>query len=196
MSRRHLCLSFNPRAVWRREPASCGSGPLGIWRLGIQARLRSRTETMDLNHYRFHAEWTVDADCRTVYEALKDLGSYASWWPEVKSVVPLSATRAAVLIMGLLPYCLEFVLEQQIDDEKAGTLKASLVGDLQGWSSWRVRDRGSGSGCSLIYDQEVVVQKRLLRALAPVARPVFKLNHALMMRRGHRGLQRHLAGPR
>lgn len=147
---------------------------------------------MDLNHYRFHTEWAVDADCRAAYAALKDLGSYASWWPEVKSVVPLSATRAAVLIMGLLPYCLEFVLEQQIDDEESGTLRASLMGDLQGWSSWRVHD--SAPGCRLVYEQEVVVKKRLLRVMAPIARPVFKLNHALMMRRGRRGLQRHLAG--
>lgn len=145
---------------------------------------------MDLNHYRFHTQWTVDADSAAAYEALKDLGSYTSWWPEVKSVVPLSATRAAVLIMGLLPYCLEFVLEQQVDDPESGTLRASLAGDLQGWSSWRVQE--NSSGCALIYEQEVVVNKRLLRALAPVARPLFKLNHALMMHRGRRGLRRHL----
>lgn len=152
---------------------------------------RLEFDAVDLNHYRFHSNWSVEADFQTSYDALRDLGSYPSWWPEVKSVIPLSATRATVLIMGLLPYRLEFVLEQQTDDPEAGTLKASLAGDLQGWSSWRVEP--DSSGCRLIYEQEVVVNKRLLRALAPLARPLFRLNHALMMRRGRRGLRRHLA---
>ncbi|MEX2588432.1 MAG: SRPBCC family protein [Actinomycetota bacterium] len=149
---------------------------------------------MDLNRYRFHARWSVDADCQSTYAALRDLGSYSSWWPEVKSVIPLSATRAVVRIMGVLPYCLEFVLEQQIDDPESGILRASLVGDLQGWSSWRIEE--NSAGCGLTYEQEVVVNKRLLRALAPIARPVFRLNHVLMMLRGRRGLQRYLAAPR
>lgn len=147
---------------------------------------------MDLNHYRFHSEWMVDADRGTTYEALRDLVSYALWWPEVKSVVPLDSTRAAVVITGLLPYRLQLVLEQQSADAGAGTLKASLAGDLQGWSSWQVEE--NGTGCRLLYDQEVLVNKRLLRLLAPVARPVFRLNHALMMLRGERGLQRYLGG--
>jgi hypothetical protein len=37
--------------------------------------------------------------------------------------------------------------------------------------------------------QDVVVNKALLRALAPVARPVFRANHAAMMWRGQRGLR-------
>jgi len=41
---------------------------------------------------------------------------------------------------------------------------------------------------------QVVVNKRLLRRLAPVARPLFRANHAAMMRRGHRGLRAYLAG--
>lgn len=133
----------------------------------------------------------MDADRSAVYGVLSDLRTYASWWPEVKSVLPLSPTKAVVLIMGLLPYSLEFVLEQQVADGDSGELRAGLEGDLDGWSSWRMEQ--SGSSTRLLYDQEVVVNKRLLRALAPVARPVFRLNHALMMHRGQRGLRRYLS---
>jgi hypothetical protein len=133
----------------------------------------------------------VPADFETTFQALRDLPSYASWWPEVKSVIPVSEERAVVLIMGMLPYALEFLMEAEVDDESAGVLRAGLSGDLEGFSSWRVEP--DGDGCRLIYDQEVEVTKRLLQVLAPIARPFFKLNHRVMMRRGERGLRAHLA---
>lgn len=102
----------------------------------------------------------------------------------------MNEDRAVVLIMGVLPYALEFLMEKQVDDPESGILKAGLSGDLEGFSSWAVRPEGDG--CRLIYDQEVEVTKRLLRMLAPVARPLFKLNHSLMMYRGQRGLRAHL----
>jgi hypothetical protein len=135
--------------------------------------------------------WTVPADFETTFQALRDLPSYARWWPEVKSVIPVSEERAVVLIMGMLPYALEFLMEAEVDDESAGVLRAGLSGDLEGFSSWTVEP--DGDGCRLIYDQEVEVTKRLLQVLAPVARPFFKLNHRVMMRRGERGLRAHLA---
>ena len=109
-------------------------------------------------------------------------------------MIPVTEDRAVVLIMGVLPYSLEFLMDRLEDDPEAGLLKAGLSGDLKGFSSWRVQ--AEGDGCRLVYDQEVEVHKKLLRTLAPVARPLLKLNHALMMRRGERGLRRHLATPR
>jgi hypothetical protein len=112
----------------------------------------------------------------------------------VKSVIPVNEDRAVVLIMGLLPYALEFLMDKQVDDPETGILKAGLSGDLEGFSSWAVKPEGEG--CRLIYDQEVEVTKKLLQTLAPVARPLFKLNHSLMMYRGQRGLRAHLASNR
>ena len=40
----------------------------------------------------------------------------------------------------------------------------------------------------------MVANKALLRRLAPIARPAFRANHALMMRHGERGLRTYLAG--
>lgn len=144
----------------------------------------------DLNHYRFHSEWTVPYDYGKTYGVLKDLRTYAEWWPEVKSVIPIDPDRAVVLIMGLLPYSLEFLMEKEVDDPEKGVLRAGLSGDLEGFSSWEIRT--SEEGCRLIYDQEVDVTKRLLQVLAPIARPLFKANHSLMMLRGERGLRSYL----
>jgi hypothetical protein len=40
----------------------------------------------------------------------------------------------------------------------------------------------------------VSTHKRLLDVLAPIARPGFKANHALMMRHGQQGLRTYMAG--
>jgi hypothetical protein len=136
----------------------------------------------------------VPQDFDTTFAALRDLPSYARWWPEVKSVIPVSEDRAVVLIMGILPYSLEFLMEAEVDDESTGTLRAGLTGDLEGYSSWVVTP--DDGGCRLIYSQEVEVTKKLLRVLAPIARPFFRLNHRLMMSRGEKGLRAHLSQAR
>lgn len=125
------------------------------------------------------------------FGVLKDLRTYAKWWPEVKSVIPVNDEKAVLLIMGVLPYALEFLMEKQVEDSESGVLSAAMTGDLIGFSSFTVRPEGDG--CRLIYEQEVDVGKRLLRILAPVARPLFRLNHRLMMHRGEKGLRQFLA---
>ena len=68
-----------------------------------------------------------------------------------------------------------------------------MTGDLEGYVQGVVTDCGT-SGALLAISQRVVVTKPLLRALAPVARPLFRANHALMMRRGQRGFRAYLTG--
>jgi hypothetical protein len=69
-----------------------------------------------------------------------------------------------------------------------------MTGDLEGYTEGVVD--GHGTGSRLAIEQCVVVNKRLLRTFAPVARPLFLANHALMMWRGERGLRGYLApGP-
>jgi hypothetical protein len=71
-------------------------------------------------------------------------------------------------------------------------LEAKLTGDLEGFSRWTIT--ATGSGADLLFEEEVVTTKALLRRLAPIARPAFRANHALMMRHGERGLRTYLAG--
>lgn len=144
-----------------------------------------------LNHYRFHSEWVVPGPREKVFAALRDVQRYSRWWPEVRSVIPVDQNRAIFLVMGILPYSLEFLMESEVDDPQAGVLQAKLEGDLNGFSRFEIVDEGEE--CRLLYDQEVEVDKKLLQVLAPVARPFFKLNHGLMMTRGSKGLRRYLA---
>ncbi len=66
-----------------------------------------------------------------------------------------------------------------------------MEGDLTGWSRWTVTTDGAG-GSLVLFEEETRPAKPLLRLLALPARPLFRANHAVMMRRGRRGLAAHL----
>ncbi|CAL9617996.1 SRPBCC family protein [Streptomyces sp. Tu 3180] len=146
---------------------------------------------MDWNHYRFRSLWTLPAPAPVVYRVLERVEDYPLWWPQVREVVRLDATSGIVRIRSLMPFDLWTTLRVGRRDAEAGILEAGLSGDIDGWARWTVTRLGPG-GSLAHYEQEVDVRKPLLRRLAVPGRPVFRLNHALMMRSGRRGLAAHL----
>ena len=149
----------------------------------------------DLTRYVFRSVWDLEASFEDVFAVLWDFESYPRWWPEVREVRRLDAGRFETLCRSVLPYDLEFVTELAGGGREAGTIEARLSGDLDGFSRWSLT-RGDDHATRAVYDQEVVTHKRLLNALAPLARPAFKANHAIMMRHGRSGLRTYLAGYR
>ncbi|WEH42794.1 SRPBCC family protein [Streptomyces sp. AM 2-1-1] len=146
---------------------------------------------MDLSHYTFTCAWDLPAPPAAVLAVLECAEEYPRWWPQVREVVPLDAVTGRARFRSVLPYDLVVTLERGRRDPAAGVLEVSLTGDLEGWARWTVTGRGGGSRVG--YEQEVDVRKRLMRLLAPVARPAFRANHALMMRAARRGLTNRLA---
>ncbi len=144
-----------------------------------------------LTHYVFRSIWYVPASPADTYAVLEDLTTYPLWWPEVKEVRELDVGHETVC-RSLLPYELRFVTRAGVQDPEAGVLEGLLYGDLHGYSRWTIRPHEGGS--RLAYDQEVDTAKGLLNALAPLARPAFRANHAVMMRHGQAGLRTYLAG--
>ena len=155
---------------------------------------RSDFVTMDWNFYRFRSVWRVDATAEEAYTALAALGDYPAWWPQVRAARPVGADAYELTVRSLLPYDLEFVTRQVRRDATNGVLEAGLTGDLDGYTRWTVYP-GEGT-TRLLFEEEVVANKALLRRLALVARPAFRANHTLMMRDGRRGLTAYLAGLR
>jgi hypothetical protein len=147
---------------------------------------------MPLNSYRFRSVWSVDTTPERAFDVLADLGSYPSWWREVRAARQVAEDAAELRCRSVLPYDLVFQARHNAREPAAGLLRADLVGDLDGTASWRIFPEGTGS--RLVYDQEVVVRKPLLRRLAFLTRPLLKANHELMMRSGQRGLRTYLAG--
>lgn len=143
---------------------------------------------VSLNRYRFHSVWHVDASPCAVYEVLSDIANYPSWWPEVRSATRIDEETGELRCRSFLPFDLVIQVRRSIRNQRAGLLRASLSGDIEGFASWEIIGRDGGT--DLMFDQEVVATKPLLRRLALVARPFFHGNHDLMMRGGFKGLKR------
>jgi uncharacterized protein YndB with AHSA1/START domain len=145
---------------------------------------------MDWNHYRFRSLWPLPAPPAAVFEVLRRPEDYPRWWRQVREVTRLDDTTGTIRIRSVLPYDMTFTARQVLNDPAAGVLRIDVSGDIEGWARWTVTPHGTGSLAR--YDQVVSVTKPLLRRFAVPGRPLFRANHALMMRSGRRGLLRHL----
>ena len=153
-----------------------------------------RLAPVDAHRYTFRSVWEVKASAADALAVLEDVETYPEWWPEIRDARPSGGDGWIVRCRSVLPYDLVFVMTEARNDPGAGILEAHMEGDLEGFSRWRVQT--APSGATLVFEEEVSLRKSSLRKLAPVARPAFKANHALMMRNGRRGLRTYLAGYR
>ncbi|WP_112273387.1 SRPBCC family protein [Lentzea terrae] len=146
---------------------------------------------MSLNRYRFRNVWHVCAPPAVVYDVLSDIANYPLWWPEVRSATKIDEESGVLRCRSYLPFDLVVQVRHSIANQQAGLLRAQLTGDLEGFASWEITGRDGGT--DLVFDQEVVVNKALLRRLVLIAKPFFRGNHDLMMRGGLKGLKQVLA---
>jgi hypothetical protein len=149
---------------------------------------------MSVNRYRFRSVWRLPVPVDDVFDVVTDPGSYPLWWPDIHGVGRIDDDTAEVVCKSVLPYALVFRLHRAEQDAAAGRLVVGMTGDLEGYCRSTVYTSARRPrAVTLEIVQEVVVNKRLLQLLAPVARPVFRANHAAMMWRGQRGLRRFLS---
>ncbi|MBT2441449.1 SRPBCC family protein [Streptomyces sp. ISL-36] len=141
---------------------------------------------MDWCRYRFRSVWQLAAPPDAVFAVLERGEDYPQWWPQVREVLPVDENTGTARFRSLLPYDLWVTVEARHRDPVAHVLEVSLRGDLKGWARWTLTPRGTGTHA--LYEQEVEVTSPLMRRLAVPGRPVFRANHALMMRAGRRGL--------
>jgi hypothetical protein len=148
---------------------------------------------LNLNSYSFRSTWTVDLTPEESYAVLRSIGDFDKWWPEIKEMHRIDEQRVDIRARSLLPYDLWFVGEPSEDPERR-TLTLTMTGDLEGFSRFTIEPDGRGS--RLLFEEQVVANKPLLRRLALFARPFFVANHWIMMRRGEAGLRTFAAGYR
>jgi Polyketide cyclase / dehydrase and lipid transport len=147
---------------------------------------------VSLNEYRFRNVWALEVAAARLFGALTDLANYPRWWPDIRAVCKVDDDTAEFTCRALLPYDLVFRLHRDEQDERTGRLRVNMTGDLEGYVQGIVA-ADHPTTAHLEISQEVVVNKKLLRRLAPIARPLFRANHAVMMWRGHRGLRSYLS---
>ncbi|MFD8498786.1 SRPBCC family protein [Amycolatopsis sp. NPDC059657] len=144
-----------------------------------------------MRSYRFRSTWLLKAAPNLVFGAVVDLAGYPDWWPDVRSVRRIDDDTAELVCRATLPFELVLRMRRAVEDERAGRIRVDLSGDLEGFLAGQVTDLGGVTRLEI--EQEVVAHKPILRRFDRVAWPVFRANHALMMRRGRRGLVAHLS---
>jgi uncharacterized protein YndB with AHSA1/START domain len=148
---------------------------------------------MDWSHFRFRTAWHLDAEPDTVYRVLERPDHYPDWWPQVREVRQTGDTSALLRFRSILPYDLNVAARSVRHDPERRILEVAMTGDLEGWVRWTILSGDTARGTRLLFEQEVVVRKALMRALAVPCRPLFRANHTLMMRGGRLGLLARLA---
>jgi uncharacterized protein YndB with AHSA1/START domain len=138
--------------------------------------------------YVFRSVWRIAAPPDDVYAALADVADYPAWWRQVRTARWIDDRSGEVTCRSLLPYDLTFVIQRVVEDPESRILRGELTGDLNGTSQWTVAPGEGGSVA--VFDEDVTVGRRMLRAAGVVARPALTFNHGLMMRSGEAGLRR------
>ena len=77
--------------------------------------------------------------------------------------------------------------------ERPRTLAGDATGELEGTGVWTLTEEANGVTVAR-YDWNVRTTRRWMNLLAPLARPIFKANHDLVMRAGAKGLCTRLGG--
>ncbi|MBI3615601.1 MAG: SRPBCC family protein [Candidatus Omnitrophica bacterium] len=148
--------------------------------------------------YSFVTLWKLKGPLEKVWEAIYHSERWPAWWKGVESVEEI---RAAAGLDGVgsvrrftwksrLPYRLTFdVTVARV--EPMALIESIAEGELAGTGRWTFsRD---GDGVLARYDWNVRTSKPWMNLLAPVARPVFRWNHDVIMNWGLQGIDRLLA---
>jgi uncharacterized protein YndB with AHSA1/START domain len=144
--------------------------------------------------YQFVTRWSVDGPIGPVWEAIKNAEAYPRWWKAVLAVEQLEPGDAAGIgrvdrftWRAPLGYKLRFTLRLTTIEEP-NRLGGDAGGDLEGRGDWTLRE--SDGVTHVRYEWRVRTNRAWMNALAPVARPVFKHSHDVVMREGAVGLAR------
>ena len=142
--------------------------------------------------YLFVDEWDVAAPPDAVFDALADARSYPRWWRPVYLDVESDGmlevgAESRQHFKGRLPYHLHTrSVIAELDPPHRVT--ADVDGDLRGRGTWTLTPRPAG-GTHVRFDWQVHADRKLLRALTPVLRPLFRWNHNWAIARAIEGLE-------
>jgi uncharacterized protein YndB with AHSA1/START domain/quercetin dioxygenase-like cupin family protein len=141
--------------------------------------------------YLFVDEWDVAAPPEAVFDALSDARSYPQWWRpvyiDVESDGPARlGAESRQHFKGRLPYHLRTrSVITELDPPRR--IVADVDGDLRGRGTWTLTPIAQGT--HVRFDWQVFADRKLLRVLTPLLRPIFRWNHNWAIARAMEGLE-------
>ena len=150
-------------------------------------------------HYSFVTFWRIPAPLEQVWDAIYHAERWPQWWKGVEQVLELEPATGENGVGVLrqftwksrLPYRLTFQM-RVTRVEPLVLMESSAAGELEGTGRWSFSTDGATT--AVRYDWNVRTTKRWMNLLAPLARPLFKWNHDVVMKQGEEGLRRLLMG--
>ena len=149
-----------------------------------------------MSEYRFLTIWQLEAPLATVCQAIENSLAWPEWWPGVEKVEELATGDADGIgsvrrytWKGRLPYRLTF--DVQVTHMELQTMVEGVAsGDVEGIGRWSFANDGALTVAR--YEWQVRPSALWMRLLSPVASPLFRWNHDILMRQGGEGLARRL----
>ena len=146
--------------------------------------------------YEFVAIWRVEAPIDRVWNEIYQSKDWPTWWKGVESVVEIRKGDESGLgsihrytWKSKLPYKLSFDM-QTVRIEPPVLLEGIAMGELQGRGLWQLSTEGDET--VVRYDWKVETTKQWMNLISPIARPLFKWNHNVVMSWGAKGLEERL----
>lgn len=131
---------------------------------------------------------------KDVWEAISESDAWPTWWRGVEKVELIKqgdandiGTVKRYTWKSKLPYRLVFDM-QTTRIERHSLIEGAASGELEGTGVWTFTH---ANGVTTVrYDWNVDTTRRWMNLLAPVARPLFKWNHDVVMDWGREGLEK------
>jgi hypothetical protein len=141
--------------------------------------------------YEFLTTWIVDAPREDVWQAIYEIERWPEWWRGVRQVEKLEEGDDAGIgalyrheWRSVIPYPVRF--ETRITDiEPLDLIEAVAQGELAGTGRWRFF---GGPETAVTYEWNVRTTVPWMNLVAPIARPVFRWNHNVVMHQGGEGI--------
>jgi uncharacterized protein YndB with AHSA1/START domain/mannose-6-phosphate isomerase-like protein (cupin superfamily) len=153
--------------------------------------VRERAAAATDSEYLFVDEWDVAAPPQAVFDALADARTYPRWWTPVYIDVdadgpPTLGKVSSQHFKGRLPYHLH-TRSTITRLEPPHVVEGDVEGDLRGRGLWTLTEIPGGT--HVRFDWRVFADRKLLRTLTPVLRPLFRWNHNWAIARAIEGLE-------
>ena len=141
--------------------------------------------------YSFLTTWILEAPRNDVWEAIYEIERWPEWWPGVRRVERLEQGGDGGIgalyrheWRSVIPYPVRF--ETRITRiELPDLIEAVADGELAGTGRWRFYGERE---TTVTYEWDVRTTKSWMNLVAPVAGPVFRWNHNVVMHQGGKGL--------
>jgi hypothetical protein len=147
-----------------------------------------------MTEYRFLTTWLLEAELEPIWDAIYESERWPEWWKGVLEADKLEegdedglGQYGRYVWKSKLPYKLEFYV-RTTKVEKPHLLEGAASGELSGTGRWRLFGRDGVT--AVLYEWNVSTTRAWMNALAPIARPIFAVNHDYVMRNGGEGLAR------